>query len=87
MKIKTVDIHEAQNNLRDLLLLLNEGIEIILIEGETPLGRLVSMSSSSLDTPKSTITTPRIAGLNPGAIRMSDDFDEPLPDEFWIGDL
>jgi len=28
---------------------------------------------------------PRIAGLHAGAIRMSDDFDDPLPDEFWIG--
>ncbi len=28
---------------------------------------------------------PRIAGLHAGAIWMSDDFDEPLPDEFWLG--
>lgn len=24
-------------------------------------------------------------GLFPGAVRMSDDFDDPLPDEFWLG--
>ena len=29
--------------------------------------------------------TPRKAGLNAGAIWTSDDFDEPLPDEFWTG--
>jgi hypothetical protein len=27
---------------------------------------------------------PRILGLNRGAMKMSDDFDEPLPDEFWL---
>ena len=29
---------------------------------------------------------PRIAGLHEGQIIMSDDFDEPLPDEFWLGE-
>lgn len=28
---------------------------------------------------------PRIAGLHEGQTIMSDDFDEPLPDEFWLG--
>jgi hypothetical protein len=32
------------------------------------------------------LTKPRILGLHPGAIWTSDDFDEPLPDEFWLGD-
>ena len=27
----------------------------------------------------------RIAPLHPGAIEASDDFDAPLPDEFWLG--
>jgi hypothetical protein len=25
-------------------------------------------------------------GLNRGAMKMNDDFDEPLPDEFWLGE-
>lgn len=28
----------------------------------------------------------RIAGLHAGQIWMSDDFNDPLPDEFWLGD-
>ena len=28
---------------------------------------------------------PRIAGLHEGQTIISDDFDEPLPDEFWLG--
>ena len=27
----------------------------------------------------------RVLGLHPGSMRMSDDFDAPLPDEFWLG--
>jgi hypothetical protein len=30
---------------------------------------------------------PRVLGIHPGAIVMSQDFDEPLPDEFWLGNL
>lgn len=30
---------------------------------------------------------PRVLGLHPGAIVMSHDFDQPLPDEFWLGNL
>jgi hypothetical protein len=28
----------------------------------------------------------RIPGLNAGMIWISDDFDDPLPDEFWLGE-
>lgn len=27
----------------------------------------------------------RILGLHPGAMEMAPDFDDPLPDEFWLG--
>jgi hypothetical protein len=27
----------------------------------------------------------RVLGLHPGVIWMSDDFDDPLPDQFWLG--
>lgn len=28
----------------------------------------------------------RIAGLGKGTIAIADDFDEPLPDSFWLGE-
>jgi len=31
------------------------------------------------------VKTPRVAGLNRGQIWVSEDFDAPLPDEFWLG--
>lgn len=35
---------------------------------------------------KSVLPKHRIAGLHAGMIWVSDDFDEPLTDEFWLGD-
>ena len=37
--------------------------------------------------PVSPFTTgPRILGLHQGMVSMSDDFDEPLPESFWLGE-
>lgn len=33
------------------------------------------------------ISSPRIAGLNAGQVWISPDFDEPLPDSFWTGEV
>ena len=76
MQTKTVDVHEAQTRLVELLSLVSAGTEIILTAGNTPLARIVPMAGA---------LTPRVAGLHPGAIRTSEDFDEPLPEDFWTG--
>ena len=76
MQTKTVDVHEAETHLAELLSLVTTGIEVILMKGNTPLARIVPITESS---------TPRVAGLHPGAIRTSEDFDEPLPEDFWTG--
>ncbi|MGE0086202.1 MAG: hypothetical protein AB7S75_17480 [Desulfococcaceae bacterium] len=38
------------------------------------------------DTPQKPASKKRIAGLNKGKYFMADDFDEPLPDAFWVGE-
>lgn len=76
MQTKTVDVHEAQLHLAELVSLATAGTEIILMEGSTPLARIVPMG---------VLTTARVAGLHPGAVWTSEDFDEPLTDDFWIG--
>jgi antitoxin (DNA-binding transcriptional repressor) of toxin-antitoxin stability system len=78
MSTKTVDVREVQISLQELLALVRGGTEIVFTEGNTPLARLVPFASPS---------TPRMAGLHAGAIWTSDDFDEPLPDEFWTGSI
>ena len=78
MQTKTVDVHEAQTHLVELVSLVTAGTEIVLTEGNTPLARIVPVAEA---------TTPRVAGLHAGAIQTSEDFDEPLPEEFWTGTL
>lgn len=34
---------------------------------------------------ESRATQPRVIGLHEGAVWMSENFDEPLPDDFWLG--
>jgi len=76
MLTKTVDVSEAQKRLTELLSLVIEGTEVILAEGNTAIARLVPIASP---------IRRRVPGLHTGAIWISDDFDEALPDEFWTG--
>jgi prevent-host-death family protein len=72
MQVETVDVAEAQANLKGVLDKVTAGVQVILSENEKPVARLIPISQ-------------RIAGLHAGSIWTSPDFDEPLPDEFWAG--
>ena len=76
MHTKTIDVQDAQANLPELLLLVRKGTEVVLTDGATPLARLVPVICS---------TQPRVAGLHTGAVWASDDFDEPLAEDFFAG--
>ena len=78
MPTKTIEVQQTQKYLKELLALVVKGTEIILTQGNTPIARLVPIAVSPV--------TPRVSGLHLGAIWMGGDFDEPLPDEFWLGD-
>ena len=73
----TVEIEEAKAKLNNLLTLALEGNDIIIAEAGHPMVRLV---------PVTTARKKRVPGLNRGQIKMHEDFDEPLPDEFWMGE-
>lgn len=77
MPTKTVDLQQTQEQFKELLALVVKGTEIVLTEGNTPVARLVPITASA--------STPRVADLHRDAIEMSADFDEPLPEEFWLG--
>lgn len=77
MSTMTVDIQAGPLDWSDLLHRVREGEEIILVEDKMPIARLAPILHEDLRTP----------GLFAGGIGwISDDFDEPLPDEFWAGD-
>ena len=72
MLTKTIDLNKEPQDLEGLLSLVAQGTEVVLTEGDIPIARLVPVGK-------------RVAGLHTGAVRTSEDFDEPLSDEFWTG--
>lgn len=48
----------------------------------------LTQNSNSVLKPSSTVGTKRewILGMHPGSMVMSPDFDEPLPEDFWLGE-
>jgi antitoxin (DNA-binding transcriptional repressor) of toxin-antitoxin stability system len=70
-----IDIRELPARLDEALAVASAGGEVILLDGSTPRARLVPLGS----------TAPRTAGLHPGALQATPDFDAPLPDDFWAG--
>lgn len=79
MNRKSVDMLDAQKRLPELVSSLRTGLEIILTKDNVPIARLTQASSVSSGKGK------RIAGLHPGAMTESSDFNDPLPESFWAG--
>ncbi|MCB0084170.1 MAG: hypothetical protein KDE47_24695 [Caldilineaceae bacterium] len=76
MTATTIDIRDAQTQLLKLLALALKGGDVVIAKDNVPLVRLVPVAPPGKR---------RIAGLHKGAMRMHDDFNEPLPDDFWLG--
>lgn len=77
MLTQTVNIDKVEKQLAELLAIVEHNGEIVIAQNGKPLARLEAVTQ-----PKK---KKRIAGLNRGMIWTSEDFDEPLPDEFWLG--
>ena len=79
MFAKQISIQKNEANWDELLLLVHQGNEIIIMNGDETIAKMTS-AETGLQPPISE----RVLGAHPGA-RMSDDFDAPLPDDFWLG--
>jgi len=76
MATTTVDINETPTQLSDLLLLTSDGTEVIIAKGGKTVARLVPAPQRKK----------RTANLFPGSIETTPDFDDELPDSFWLGE-
>ena len=72
-KAIAIDIHDTPP-FADLLARVAAGEEIVFEEDGKAVARLVPVPAN-----------PRIDGLQEGQGWSSEDFDAPLPDEFWAG--
>jgi prevent-host-death family protein len=68
-----VNVHEAKTHFSKLVARAERGEEIVIARGGKPVAKLVPAE----------VHPKRPLGLLKGQIWMSDDFDDPLPDEFW----
>lgn len=75
----TLSIAEAQGKLAQLLELAQAGHEVIIQDPHKGQARLVPV-----DAPAK--SGPRRFGLHEGEVWISDDFNAPLPDSFWLGE-
>jgi len=70
--VTTVGVHEAKTHLSKLLKRAAAGEEIIISSGGTPMARLVGVEP-----------TLRELGFDEGRFTVPEDFDDPMPDEFY----
>jgi antitoxin (DNA-binding transcriptional repressor) of toxin-antitoxin stability system len=71
-----IEVRDLSERVEELLALTAAGEEVILVSDSQPRAKLIPIPQESRK---------RIAGLHPGAMVMTPDFDAPLPEEFWMG--
>jgi len=76
MATKIIAADDMQAKIPELLTMISEGDEIIIEKNSRPFAKLTAITEAGRK---------RIPGLNRGEVWTSEDFDEPLPDEFWLG--
>lgn len=75
-----IDISEAQQQFIELIKTVQSGTVVIIMQNNKPLIRLTPVTPFEAELP------PRVLGLHEGQGWISDDFNEPLPDSFWLGE-
>ena len=101
MADRTVDSGEVRARIGELIAFVREGHEILISDGDEPVARLGPVRAARAGSePLEEGATERAAegpdpparrrkrtlGLTPGAAHMAPDFDDPLPDSFWLGE-
>jgi len=75
MSPKIVTVEEAEARLRELIGLAEQGEEVVIAYEDQPKVKLVPIRQTRKK---------RVFGQHRGKIWMRPDFDEPLPESFWL---
>ena len=70
---RTANIYEAKTHFSKLVEEVERGGEIIIARAGRPVARLVPLAENA---------QPRVPGVLKGRIKIADDFDAPLPDDY-----
>ena len=76
MSTRTVSVQEAEMRLAELIGLAQQGDEIVIARDDQARVKLVPIPQKA---------NKRVFGQHRGKIRMREDFDAPLPEDFWLG--
>ena len=82
MSTKTIELKQLQITVSELISLIQVDREIVITNDNTPVAKLILLNPADRITSDSE-KTPK-PGLNLGAMTMSNDFNQPLSDEFWL---
>ncbi|MCL2648234.1 MAG: hypothetical protein FWD61_14690 [Phycisphaerales bacterium] len=85
--MRSISIQDLPPSTRELLASLGDTDEIIVSDGDKPVAKIIAppspaaLLSFSFDPSK-----PRESDFFAGQVWVAPDFDEPLPDSFWLGE-
>ena len=77
MATKNITLEEADDHLRELVNQIKPGDEVIITQDDQPKVKLVPVSGKAA-------RKERVFDQHPDKAWMSDDFNAPLPDNFWL---
>lgn len=77
MPLIQIDVNDLPAQLTNVVAQAEAGDEVVVTQNGTPMAKL---------SPIAVAKQPRVFGLHPGSMVMAPDFDDPLPDEFWLGE-
>ena len=72
-----IDVNDLNDQFRDAVQKAVQGEDVIVTRAGIPVARI---------TPCEPPKREWVLGLHPGSMVMAPDFDDPLPDEFWLGE-
>lgn len=76
MSTKRVTLAEANGHLAELIEAAKRGDEVVIEDDEQTQVKLVTLPRTR---------KPRVLGLHEGLVEMGENFNDPLPDSFWLG--
>jgi len=71
MQEETINVKEASSHFEDLVKRVASGSHIILQQDKKPIAHIWPVSN-------------RVAGMHSGSIETSPDFDQELPESYWM---